>query len=258
LDARIEAQKRNLDNLLQQFTERHPDVANIRRLIAELEAQRSKQQAELRKSMGTAPVAVSTNTLAFQELYRVLATQEVQVAALRARVGEYSARMVRSRELMKVAPKVEAELAQLNRDYDINKKNYNDLVARRESAAISGSLDSAAGVADFRLIDPPRATPQPVAPNRLLLLLLALLASLAAGAVAALLASHIRGVFFDGRSLRESSGLPLLGVVTLVPSDDTLQREKSDLRRFAAASGGLVVAYCLGMLLVSLLSARAG
>jgi polysaccharide chain length determinant protein (PEP-CTERM system associated) len=258
LDARIEALKRSLDSLLQQYTERHPDVANTRRLITELEAQRSKQQVEMRKSMGAAPVAMSTNTLAFQELYRMLATQEVQVAALRARVGEYSTRLARARELMKVAPKVEAELAQLNRDYDINKKNYNDLVSRRESAALSGSLDSASAVADFRLIDPPRASPKPVAPNRLLLLPMALLAALAAGAAAALLASHVRGVFFDGRSLRESTGLPLLGVVSLVPSSATLAGEKSDLRRFVAATGGLVVAYGLGMLLLTLMSARAG
>ena len=39
-------------------------------------------------------------------------------------------------------------------------------------------LEDAAGIADFRLIDPPRASPKPVAPNRLLLMPLALLASL--------------------------------------------------------------------------------
>jgi hypothetical protein len=84
LDARIEAQKRNLDMLLQHYTDQHTDVESTRRLLAELEATRSKEAAALRKAALQNPAAVSTNTLAFQELYKVLATQEVQVAALRA------------------------------------------------------------------------------------------------------------------------------------------------------------------------------
>lgn len=257
LDARIEAQKRNLDMLLQRYTEQHPDVVSTRRLITELEATRAKEAAELRRAALKNPVAVSTNTLAFQELYKVLAAQEVQVASLRARVGEFSARMARARELMKVAPQVEAELAQLNRDYDIDKKNYNDLVARRESAVLTGDLENAAGVANFRLVDPPRAAPKPVAPNRLLLLPLALLVALGAGAGAALLASRVQAVFFDGRALRDSVGLPLLGVVTLVRSEALQLKEKTDLRRFATALGSLVGAYALGMVVVSVLANRA-
>ena len=254
IDARIEAQKRNLDMLLQHYTEQHPDVISTRRMLAELEETRRKEVAALRKSALQTPVAVSTNTLAFQELYKVMAAQEVQVAALQARVGEYSARMARARELMKIAPQVEAELAQLNRDYDINKKNYNDLVARRESASLSGDLESAAGVANFRLIDPPRASPKPVAPNRLLLLPLALLLALGAGASVALLASRVQAVYFDGRSLRENVGLPLLGVVTLVRSEAAQRRDKTDMRRFVAGLGGLVGAYAVAMVVTSVLA----
>jgi hypothetical protein len=207
--------------------------------------------------MATTP-AVQTNSLATQELNRMLATLEVQVASLRTRVGEYSTRLGRARELMKVAPQVEAELAQLNRDYDINKKNYNDLVARRESAALSGDLESAAGVADFRLIDPPRVSPKPVAPNRLLLMPLALLVALAAGVGAALLASRMQLVFFDGQSLREAVGLPLLGVVTQLRSDQDLLKEKFEFRKYLAAFGSLVGVFLVGMLVLSLMPGWAG
>ena len=258
IDGRLELQKRSLDSLLQRFTEQHPDVASTRRLIAETETLKRKEVQELRKAAMAAPASASNSSLAFQELTRLLATSEVQVAALKARVGEYAGRFTRARELMKTAPQIEAELAQLNRDYDINKKNYNDLVARRESAALSGDLESAAGVADFRLIDPPRASPKPVAPNRLLLLPLALLAGLAAGLAGAFIASQVRPVFFDARSLREAVGLPLLGVVTLVVSQSVALKEKTDLKRYLLASGGLVSLFMAGMIALSLLSNRAG
>lgn len=258
IDARIEAQKRNLDVLLQRFTEQHPDVAGARRLIAELEATKDKEVQALRKVALAASLAVGNDSLVYQELNRLLANSEVQVAALRARVGEYAARYSRARELMKTAPQIEAEFAQLNRDYDTNKKNYHDLVARRESATLSGDLESAAGVADFRLIDPPRASSTPVAPNRVLLLPLALLAGVGAGLAVAFIASQLRAVFFDARSVREVLGLPLLGEVALVMSEQAVRQEKSELHRFLLAGAGLPGVFIAGMIFLSLMSGRAG
>jgi len=258
IDARIEAQKRNLDALLQRFTEQHPDVSGARRLIKELEEQKRKEVAELRKAAMANPSNAPSNSLAYQELSRMLATAEVQVAGLRARVGEYTARYNRARDLMKTAPQIEAEFAQLNRDYGIHKKNYEDLVARRESANLSGELESASGLADFRLIDPPRASPKPVAPNRLLLLPVALLIALAAGAATAFVFSQVRAVFFDARTLSHVVGLPLLGVVTFVDSPTVQASRKVEMRRFGLASGGLLVLFAAGMVAVSLLTGRLG
>ena len=258
IDARINAQKTNIDNLLQRFTDSHPDVVNARKLIKDLEDQKRKEVAELRKAAMAVPAAQPGASLASQELGRMLATAEVQVASLRARVGEYEARVKRARELMKTAPQIESEFSQLNRDYAINKKNYEDLVARRESAALSGDLEGASGIADFRLIDPPRVAPQPVAPNRLLLMPLALLAALVAGLATAFVASQMRAVVFDARGLRDLAGLPLLGVVTLVVNDTTRIRERGDLNKFVLASASLVGVFIAGIAVLAYFSGRVG
>lgn len=247
IDARIEAQKRNLDGLLQRFTEQHPDVVGGRRLLQELEEQKRKDVQELKRAASAAPAPTSRESLARQELARMLAASEVQVASLRARVSEYASRYAQARARMKTAPQIEAEAARLNRDYAITKKNYEDLVARRQSAAMSGDLDVASGVADFRLIDPPRVAPQPVAPNRLLLLPIAVLAALAAGVFTAFAGSQLRPVFYKPSELREVIGLPVLGVVSMVVTDETRQREKSDLMRFSLGSASLLV-FCVGVL----------
>ena len=261
IDGRISAQKTNLDALLQRFTEQHPDVANTRRLLKDLEEQKRKEVAELRKIAlakpppAEGPAAVNTVT---QELSRMLATSEIQVASLRARVGEYESRLARAREQMKSAPQIEAEFAQLNRDYGIHKKNYEDLVGRREQAGLSGDLESASGIADFRLIDPPRASDKPVAPNRLLLMPLALVAALGAGLGIAFVLSQLRSVFFDARAMRNTIGLPILGVVTLVRTDATRLRDRRDLRLFGLASSGLVGLFVLGVVGLTFLSQRTG
>ena len=255
IDARIEAQKRNLDNLLQRFTERHPDIINTRRLVKDLEEQKRKEVQELRRvAMATPMPSVKTNSAMYQELNKMLATAEVQVASLRARVAEYSTRYAQARAMLKTAPQLDAEASQLNRDYLINKKNYEDLVSRRQAAIMSGDLDEASGVADFRLIDPPRVSPQPVWPNRPVLYPLVLAAAIAAGLFMAFVASQLRPVFYRAGDLRDKFDLPLLGVVSMILSDADRRRERVGLIRFLAASGGLVGMFILGIFAMSLMS----
>jgi polysaccharide chain length determinant protein (PEP-CTERM system associated) len=259
IDARIEAQKKNLDALLQRFTEQHPDIISTRRLIKDLEQQKQEEIKELRRAAKAAPVAASGaagGNLAYQELSRILATTEVQVAALRARVAEYTARFNSARESLKTAPQLEAEATQLNRDYAIHKKNYEDLVSRRESAVMSGELEVASGVADFRLIDPPRVSPTPVSPNRLLLLPLALAIALAAGLFTAFAGSQLRPVFHGANELRQKVAIPLLGTVTRVASAVDARRERLSLIRFTVGSGGLVGTFIVIFVAMSIIAAR--
>lgn len=259
IDGRIDAQRRNLDALLQRYTEQHPDVIAGRKLVKELEAQKVKEVAELRKAAVNAPpgsIPGTSGSLAYQEMNRLLATTEVQVAALRARVDEYSGRYAQALAAVKTAPQLESEAAQLNRDYAIHKKNYEDLVARRESASITGELDVASGVADFRLIDPPRANPKPVAPNRLLLLSASLLASLMLGGLASFAVSQLRPVFHDTHELRARLDVPILGVVTQLVSDADKRRQRIDLLRFGAATGSLIGLYVLGLTAMAIMLSR--
>lgn len=260
LDARIEAQKRNLDSLLQRYTEQHPDIVGTRRLIKELEEQKRKEMQELRKAAVSSASNVPSvnNSLASQELTRMLAMAEVQVASLKARVAEYSSRYNQALGIMKTSPQLEAEAAQLNRDYTIHKKNYEDLVARREAAAMSGELEVASGVADFRLIDPPRVSPKPVSPNRLLLFPLALFAAVGAGAFVAFVMSQLRPVYFTAAELRTKTELPLLGVVTRVMTDAAKRRQRGSLIRFCIASGSLVGVFAIGMIVMTVMTRNIG
>ena len=263
VDARISAQQRNLDALLQRYTDQHPDVTSTRRLLADLERQKRKEVEELRAAARARPPAAIPSGMenldmgGAQEMNKLLAAAEVQVGSLKARVAEYTARHAAAREGLKTAPQLEAEAAQLNRDYKIIRRNYEDLVSRRQSAVMSGELDVASGVVDFRLIDPPRVSPKPVSPNRLALLPLAFMASLAAGIAVAFLASNLRPVFSDANQLRAKTGLPLLGVVSMSLNDFDRRTERRGLLQFYGASAGLMGLFAIGLFAVAFMS-RAG
>ena len=256
IDGRIDAMRRNLDGLLQRFTDLHPDVVGTRRMIKELEEQKELELAERRKNAPTnAAIQINSNPV-FQQLKISLAENEAMVASLRVRVAEYQSRYDQLKDSVKQIPQIEAEFTQLNRDYDINKKNYESLIARRESASMSGEMDASTGGVEFRLIDPPRVSPRPVSPNRLLLLPLTLLLALAAGLVVPFAASQFRPVFFDARALREATGLPLLGTVSKRLEDSQKLKISKEFRRFIAATIALLCAYGGGMVLLFVLTIR--
>ena len=255
VDGRIEAQKRNLDILLQRFTEQHPDVAGARRVIKDLEEQKRQEIAARKKAAAANPAVASVNANPFYQQMKVsLSETEARIAALRARVAEYDSRYRRGVEMIRVSPQIEAEFTQLNRDYAVHKKNYDDLIQRRESASISEGMSAVSGVADFRLIDPPRASQKPVAPDRLLLLPLALLASLGFGLAGSFAASQLRPTFFESSTLMEVSGLPLLGVVSRQFTPAARHLERKMRVRFWIALGALIGCFVIGLLVTFVLT----
>lgn len=235
LDARIDALKKNIDGLLQRYTEAHPDIVGTRRVIEQLEAQKAKEIEEKKKA-GVTEIAGGGINPMYQTMKMALAESEANVASLQARVAEYEGRLQHLKESARLVPELEAEFTQLNRDYETYRRNYDSLVSRRESASMSADLDSTSSIAEFRLIDPPSLPTKPAAPNRVVLMIGAALAALAAGIGASFLMSQIRPTILDGRALRQVSGLPVLGAVTMTPNPQRRLRER---RMNLAFYGGL-------------------
>ena len=211
LDARIATVNKNLDALRLQYTEQHPDIVANRRLLEQLLARKNAEAKSGKRSLD--PGASYSPML--QQLNVSLSEAEARVASLRARVNEYSARLARLRAQSAEVPEVEAQLAQLNRDYEVNRENYQKLVERRESAKLSGDLSSATDMLTFRVIDPPTAPALPSGPNRLRLFSLVFLGALVAGLAGAFLLSQLRPTFLSQATLREVTGVPILGSISM-------------------------------------------
>ena len=99
-------------------------------------------------------------------------------------------------------------------------------------------------------------SPSPVSPNRRLFVQLALVLALAAGCLAAYIANEARPTFYDGRSLREVCGLPLLGVVSMIVSEPRRLAERSSMFRFLGGVGALLGTYLASFIVLEMLTAR--
>ena len=247
VDTRIDALRRDLDSLMRKYTERHPDVVATKKLIEELEEERSKvvearraATAKQAQNRGQAP-AVDQNPV-YQQMKISLADAEANVASLRAKLGGLEAQQRQLKQQAQLVPQAETEYTQLTRDYDVLKKTYDSLLARRESAAMGKDVQDTGG-AQFRVIDPPRVSPQPVAPNRLALLGIAFVLSIGAGLFASLAASQTMPTYHDARTLRQVSGRPILGMVSMLQSDELLRMRRRKGWLFTGGLGGLLASF---------------
>ena len=243
LEARIGQAQKNLDNLRLQYTEQHPDVIANRRLLEQLLAQKADLAKNKKRSLD--PGASYSPML--QQLNVSLSQAEARVASMRARVAEFENRVARLRNQSTTAPEIEAQFAQLNRDYSVNRENYQKLVERRESARLSGDLSSATDMLQFRVIDPPTVPNHPTGPNRLRLFSLVFGGALIAGLAVAFLMSQLRPTFLSQSTLRDVTGLPVLGSIGMNwTPEQTVKRR----RRLVALAGSVLLlfgAYGIGM-----------
>jgi polysaccharide chain length determinant protein (PEP-CTERM system associated) len=239
LDGRIGDINKQLDMLRLQYTEAHPDIVAAKRLLAQLET-RKKEEAKKHKRSGD-PGANYSPML--QQMNVALSVAEARVASLRARVDEYNGRFAQMRSQSTAAPEVEAQLAQLNRDYQVNQSNYQKLVERREAAKLSGDLSSATDMLTFRVIDPPTVPLTPSGPNRPRLFSLVFLGALVAGLVVALLMSQVRPTFLSQAALRDVTGVPILGAIGMNWTNEQKVKRRRRLYAMGASVFALFGAY---------------
>jgi polysaccharide chain length determinant protein (PEP-CTERM system associated) len=241
IDGRVLALQQRLDNLRLNFTDQHPDIISINRMIEQLKEQKKKEA----KTKKAPPVrgTVQVQNPVVQQLSVTLAEAEASVASRRARVAEYERRYNQLKERAHAVPQIEAEFKQLTRDYEVTRKNYEALLAKRESAQIAGEMEESTTIVDFRIIDPPQVPLRPKAPNRPLLMSIVLLAAIAAGAAIAFLLSQIRPTFRDERRLREISGLPVFGTVMMAWTESQISKRRRALAAFVCSFVGLLCAY---------------
>lgn len=238
IDGRISVLNKSLDGLRLQYTELHPDIVAAKRLVAQLEARKVEES----KLKPTGDPGKNYSPM-LQQLKVAQTEADARVAAMNARVQEYTARHQRLLAQSNAVPEVESALAQLNRDYMINKDNYEKLIGRREAAKLSGDLSSTTDMMTFKIIDPPTVPLTPIGPNRPLLYTLVLGGALLAGVAAALLISQIRPTFLSPGELRERTGLAVLGTVSMNWTDAQKVRRQRGKYLFGAALSCLFVAY---------------
>ncbi len=246
IDKQIRQQTIALDELLLKFTAQHPDVIAKRQIIEQLSKKKIKNSEQignkLANSNGAKKNALSLNPV-YQDTKIALSATAVELQTLQSKLNEQVIKIKKYEALVDTIPEVEAQLARLNRDYQVIKKQYEALLGRLESAKLSVSADKGGENVKFKVIDPPYVPVKPASPKRGLLLLAALAAGIAAGLGLMFLLYMLRPVFITTMELNEKLGLPVLGSVKIRWSEAQREKLKFELTKFLVVAGCLLIIF---------------
>lgn len=237
LDARIVALQERLDELLTKYTERHPTIVQTQGILDQLVQQKQRALLEI-ATADPSGTGISQRTVAnplYGGLRVALAGAESEVAALGTRQQEYERREQALRQQRDAAFRAEAQLKDLNRDYEIQKRNYEELVRRSEALAITDRVRQTADEFKFRLIEPPREPLLPVGPNRFILNALVLAMGIGSGVGMAWLLAQLQATIYTKKDLADLTQLPVLGSVSLLQSYKALLARRVNNIAFAFA-----------------------
>lgn len=249
LDQRIGALRAQLDLLLTRYTELHPEVRQINKMLTDLERERRALAAEAAGSGGSYGLGAGAGSV-FGNMRGMLAQTEADLAEMSVRVEEYRGRVTALEEKVNFIPEIEAQLKQLDRDYQVVARQHQEMLQRRESARLSGDIEQNASDVSFRVVEPPFVPSQPSEPNKVLLNVGVLVVSLGLGAGLAVLLSLLKPVVSDTRTLESISGLPVLGAVPLSVKPEENRRQLVSTLTFSSLAAGLVAA-CVGVIVTS-------
>jgi len=247
IERQIQAQRSRLDDLLQRYTDAYPDVIAARQTLARLEAEKKARLKAAAEHPAQAAVAAAGSEMmrtanpAYQQLRVQVAQADANVASLQAQVAEAQSRLNQLRSQAGQMPALDQQYANLMRGYDVIRKSYDDLVARRQSAGLTQSVDATSQLAVFRVVDPPRVEQHPLFPSKPMLIALLVLFALSCGVVASFVVSQLMPTFHSPRHLRETIDRPVLGSVSLLNLPEVAQQERKNNVQLALGISGIVL-----------------
>jgi polysaccharide chain length determinant protein (PEP-CTERM system associated) len=245
-EMRLSQAEHNLAELKLLYTDKHPDVLAAERSVRDLRAEVVGSKAAGGSNVGKSQVP----NPAYDDLRMKLVDAEASIPVLKQRLDKVTHDYNNAISLSATLPDVTARSQGLDRDYDVIRKAYDELLSRREAANLSQAADDRADRTQFRTIDPPEVPIFPSFPNRQELFSVVLLLGLAAGAVAPLGMALIRPTFVSMERLYEL-GLPVIGAVSFVPAAGPRRLLKNaTLLLYSAAFAGLLLSYG-GLMLVT-------
>ena len=152
---RIAELEAKLDTLRLSYHDTHPDIIQVKQQIQALNegitAERGRREQANRS--GKSNESVVSNPV-YQQLRREQSQNQGQIEALTARLSEMQRQLQNEVGRGKRIHSGDARLAELTRDYQINRDIYQDLLRRRENARVSMNMDRERQGLSFKIQEP--------------------------------------------------------------------------------------------------------
>jgi len=209
---RVVLLERELAQARAMYTDKHPDVQRLREELkdAQRDAQIEKSKPESDRFAQLKLDPTYRQLTADREMGR-LRIRDLQRAEgdLRRQIGTYQARV-------ESAPRVEQQLASVQRDYDLERQQYSELSSKLRAAGIAENVERNKRGEQFTVLYAANLPTEPIKPVPWRVMLIALAAGICLGAGATLGREYLDRSVHDVRDLRDEFQVPVLGEVTRI------------------------------------------
>ena len=198
----LEQAKAMLAYLQTRYTQKHPDIIRIKKIISDLE-KNNKDPSDVSKyiphnsKMEIERIKVNINTLT------------TDISKLKSQIRFYEVRIENT-------PKREQELSSLNRDYNNVRAAYNLLLNKKLETEVSVNMEKVQKGEKFQILDPAMLPGKPSSPNMKMLFLLTLIAGPNIGLGLVFLLEYLNTSFRSPKDIEPYLGVPVLATVPVI------------------------------------------
>lgn len=249
-----------LKTLQTRYTEKHPEIKRLNKLISDLEQQYGVAEGEEEKQ--TRSPARENVAQQYQPQLQGLKNQikeiENNLFRLKEEREEIARQIQKYNEWIASTPIREAEWAALTRDYDQLNLHYEKLVTGSLQAESAQSLENQLKGSQFKIIDSAHFPEKPFQPNFKKIIALTIGLGLTFGGAIALSLEFFSTSFRDPNELERFLNIPVVCAVPLIRTKNELAHEKIkqaalDLTLLLAAAvilGATVYFWKQGMIII--------
>ncbi len=220
--------KKQLDDLLLKYTEKHPEVIKTRKKITSLKEKLEKAKTEKEKvgSEGENSNSASPeNEILFQHEFN-LKQLEKETQNIKTNLSQIEKKMEIHQQRVEDTPQREQELQSIRRDYNNIRESYNSLLARRLEAELAVNMEKKQKGEQFRIVDYAKSPEKPISPDVKKNFMLSLILGLGLGGGIIFLLELLNPAIRTEEQIKEGVGLPILASIPPLekPWDRTKKR----------------------------------
>jgi len=200
----------DLTALRRQYTDTYPDVIEARTQLERLNTRLAAMPAPLPDAVDTVDTATQ---LRLGLISKQVERHKQQIAALQQQIASYQGKI-------QSVPVLETQLAELSRNYETSRQNYQSLLDKRLSAGMSEDLERKQQAERFMVLDLASTPEKPIKPKRLPLIAAAVAISVLLSAACVIGMGLIKGAVQSESDLKTMlpPRLPILGTIPPIPS----------------------------------------
>lgn len=178
IDQELDRLHARLLDLTSRYTDTHPDVQKVKDQIAKTENLKKQLAAELKAKADTGKrnddsgalpdtYVVSASISPIMEVQSQLKANQLEIANRQEAIKDLKVKIAGYQGRLNETPVREQQLADLSRDYEQSRTDYDSLLAKKNQSELATNLEKRQEGEHFRILDPPSLPTRPIFPNRL-------------------------------------------------------------------------------------------